>query len=141
MIFCQYFLEKRLPPPAGQLRPPVIVAGRLYGSLAKIRVSYELTPAVLKQHRTPADFPTHFAGLCSAPLKAASSALRAGALFYRKRKGQTMRLNTHNDALKLTNQTRCAIKIFFANINLIFIGILLINSIITRTCPLRSSWS
>lgn len=29
MIFCQHFLEKRLPPPAGQLRPPVIVAGRL----------------------------------------------------------------------------------------------------------------
>ena len=61
---------------ADRVRPLVIVAGRFVGLLAKIRVSYELTPPALKQHRTPSDFVARFAGICSAPIKAVCSALR-----------------------------------------------------------------
>ena len=48
---------------ADRVRPLVIVAGRFVGLLAKIRVSYELTPPALKQHRTPSDFVARFAGI------------------------------------------------------------------------------
>ena len=61
---------------AGWFRPLVIVAGKFVGLLAKIRVSYELPPSVVKQHRTPSDFVARFAGICSAPIKAVFSALR-----------------------------------------------------------------
>ncbi len=61
---------------ADRVRPLVIVTGRLIGLLAKIRVSYELPPSVVKQHRTPSDFVARFAGICSTPIKAVFSALR-----------------------------------------------------------------
>ena len=61
---------------ADRVRPLVIVAGRLVGLLAEIRVPYELPPPALKHHRTPSDFVARFAGICSAPIKAVCSALR-----------------------------------------------------------------
>ena len=68
---------------ADRIRPLVIVTGRFIGLLAKIRVSYELTPPALKQHRTPSDFVARFAGICSAPINVVSSDLRV-FLFYGK---------------------------------------------------------
>lgn len=64
-----------LPRSAGRQRS---CAGRFIGSLTEIRESYELALSVLKQHRIPADFFPRFAGICTAPIKAAFAARERG---------------------------------------------------------------